>query len=309
MPSAEFEAFLRELRAAPCENPNQIGHAALRAIQDARVPEDAMPCPELQRESCTLDGVPCEWLRVPHAPQQKAVVYLHGGGWSLGSLKATRQFLAPMVRRIGIHTVSVGYRLMPEHPFPAGLDDCRTAWLAVLRQGFAPAQTALVGESAGGNLALALALRLRDEGLPLPGAIAVMSPVTYVDSLEGTHTSLKPLERVLADDSFLVTRAARLYAPDTDPRHPYLSPLYGSLSGLPPLLLTVGTDEILFDDTIRFYQKARLSGVDATLLVGDHMTHSWPIFSDRFPEAAQAVDAIGRFLHARLDGTVSAQSD
>lgn len=126
-----------------------------------------------------------------------------------------------------------------------------------------------------------------------------MSPVTYADTLEGSHTSLIPLEHILADDSFVVTKAAQLYAPHTPPEHPYISPLYGALGGLPPLLITVGTDEILFDDALRFYQKARLSGVDATLLVGDHMVHSWPIFSERFPEAAQAVEQIAQFLQGR----------
>lgn len=128
-----------------------------------------------------------------------------------------------------------------------------------------------------------------------------MSPVTYTDTLEGSHTSLVPLEPILAEDSFILTEVMRLYAPHESPRHPYISPLYGDLSGLPPVLITVGTDEILFDDAVRLYQKLRLLDQEAELIVGDHMTHSWPIFIGNFPEAEEAVTRIGRYIRTRLN--------
>jgi len=296
MTSLQFQKFMRNVECTPCENPQRIGHAALRKLQNARVADDVRPCADVDVRAGEIDGVPVEWLTPEGAPDAPVMLYIHGGGWSLGSLKTTRMFLAPMAKRLGIRTLSVGYRLMPENPFPAGLDDCFAVYLGLLEQDILPGQIFLAGESAGANIALALALRLRDRGYALPAKIAVMSPVTFVDTLEGSHTRLIPLEKILPEDSFVVTVAAAQYAPGWDLKTPYISPLYADLTGLPPTFVSVGTDEILFDDAIRFYQKARLCGVDAELLVGDRMPHSWPIFLNDFPEAGEAIDRIGAFF-------------
>lgn len=301
MPSKEFQQFLKELRAKPCDNPKRIGYQTLRRIQDERIPDGIQVEKGVAQETDELCGVAAEWLRPEGAPSKKVLFYIHGGGWSLGSIKGTRQFLAPMAKVIGLNTVHIDYRLMPEHPFPAGLNDCMNAFEGLLQKGILAQDIVLAGESAGANLALSMVLKRKDEKKPLPKALVLLSPVTYADTLDGSHTALTSLEPILAEDSFVLTEVVKLYAPGESPKNLYISPLYGDLKGLPPMLLMVGTDEILFDDTIRLYQKARLCGVPANLIVGDHMTHSWPIFIGTFPEAKKAVEEIGEYIHRVLN--------
>lgn len=228
----------------------------------------------------------------------------------MGSIRQTRIFLAPMAKRIGLATVHFNYRLMPEHPFPAGMDDCYSFYLGLLEKGWRAQNLALAGESAGANLALALLLRLKEEGIPLPAAVVLMSPITFMDTMEGSHSEMADFDYILAEDSFIISDVAELYAPGRDKTHPWLSPLYGDLSGLPPMQLFVGTDELLFDDAIRFYRKSRRAGNQVELIVGDHMPHSWPIFIGDFPEAEAAVLKMGDFLRLYLpeeeQGLVSA---
>ena len=296
MPSREYQRFLRELTSRPCDNPKRTGYAELRELQERRITTEDCGCPNVRQQMTQLGGRSAEWLIPPKAPGEKAVLYIHGGGWSLGGIRQTRRFLAPMAECFRVRTLHFDYRLMPEHPFPAGLDDCCAVYLALLEEGFRAEDMALAGESAGANLALALLLRMRDRGVPLPAAAALMSPITFLDSMEGSHTDLAPLDHILAEDSFVISEVAERYAPGADKRQPELSPLYGDLRGLPPMQIFVGTDELPFDDAVRFYQKSRMAGNEAELVVGDHMCHSWPIFMGQFPEAEAAVGAMAAFL-------------
>ncbi len=218
----------------------------------------------------------------------------------MGSIRQTRIFLAPMAKKIGFAAVHFNYRLMPEDPFPAGMDDCYSFYLGLLEKGWRAQNLALAGESAGANLALALLLRLKEEGLPMPAAAVLMSPITFMDTMEGSHTEMADFDYILAEDSFIISDVAELYAPGRDKTHPWLSPLYGDLLGLPPMQLYVGTDELLFDDAIHFYRKSRRAGNQVELIVGDHMPHSWPIFIGDFPEAEAAVLKMGDFLRLYL---------
>ena len=300
MLSSEFKRFASNLKKNPCDNPRRIGYAKLRQIQENRITSESCGCPDIRQTSVTIGGICAEWLEPERAPADKMILYIHGGGWSLGSIRQTRLFLAPMVQRFKVKTLHFDYRLMPEHPFPAGLDDCLAVYQGLLREGWRPENIVLSGESAGANLSLALLLRLKDLDLPLPAAACLMSPITFMDSMEGSHTELAELDLILAEDSFILSDVAELHAPGYDKRHPYLSPLYGDLKGMPPMMLLVGTDELLFDDTIRFYQKSRRSGNEVELLVGEHMTHSWPIFMKQFPEADKAVQKMAEFIQIYL---------
>lgn len=296
----EFEQFVRELEHTPCDNPKRTGYACLRRIQERRIRTEEAGCPGISQKMTEINGIRAEWLIPFKAPAQKMVFYIHGGGWSLGSIRQTRLFLAPMAVRFRVRTLHFEYRLMPEYPYPAGLDDCCAAYLGLLDMGICAQDIVLAGESAGANLALALLLRMKDLGKPLPVAAVLMSPVTYLDSMEGSHTELAHLDRILAEDSFVISEAAELYAPGMDKKLPGLSPLYGDLRGLPPMQIFVGTDELLFDDSLRFYRKSREAGNNVELIVGDHMVHSWPIFMNRFPEAETAVNTMAFFIWRHL---------
>lgn len=300
MLSLEFLQFADKLRRNPYDNPRRIGYAALRQIQENRILSEDCGCPNMTQTMTHIGGIKAEWLTPPGAPKEKAVIYVHGGGWSLGGIRQTRLFLAPMVQQFQIATLHFDYRLMPENPFPAGLDDCFSLYRGLLKEGWQAENLLLAGESAGANLALALLLRLKEAQLPLPAAVALMSPITFMDTMEGSHRELADLDLILAEDSFILCDVARLYAPGWDKRHPWLSPLYGDLEGLPPMQLFAGTDELLFDDTIRFYHKSRLAGNQVELIIGDHMLHSWPIFMRDFPEAESAVRTMAAFIRSHL---------
>lgn len=300
MLSSEFQRFVNNLRTQPCDNPSRTGYAELRRIQEERITTEETGCPDIEQKLIQVDGIQAEWLIPGHAPKDKAVVYIHGGGWSLGGIRQTRRFLAPMVRRFGVQTIHFDYRLMPENPYPAGLDDCERLYCGLLRDGWRAENLVLAGESAGANLALALLLRLKAQGIPQPLAASLISPITFMDTMEGSHSDLAGLDLILAEDSFLLDVVAELYAPGMDKRDACLSPLYGDLRGLPAMQLFVGTDEKLFEDTIRFYYKSRQSGNDVELVVGDHMPHSWPIFLNDFPEAEAAARTMAEFIRRVL---------
>lgn len=300
MLSSEFLKFADKLRKEPCHNPRRIGYAKLRQIQEDAITGEDAGCPGVCQTMDHINGIRAEWLIPEGAPERKAVVYIHGGGWSLGSIRQTRLFLAPMVREFGIATIHFDYRLMPEHPFPEGFDDCYALYCGLLEAGWQAENLILAGESAGANLALALLLRLKEEGLSMPAGAAFMSPITYMDSMEGSHTELADLDLILAEDSFILSDVSELYAPGWNKKHPWLSPFYGKLAGLPPMQLFVGTDELLFDDTIRFYYKSRKAGNQVELVVGDHMVHSWPTFLKEFPEAEAAVRKMTTFVRYQL---------
>lgn len=300
MLSMDFLRFVDRLKKEPCDNPKRIGYARLRQMQEERIVSEDCGCPGMLQKPDTIGGIRAEWLIPKGAPEDKAVVYIHGGGWSLGSIRQTRLFLAPMAEQFKVATVHFDYRLMPENPFPAGLDDCFLLYTGLLEAGWKEENLILAGESAGANLALALLLRLKEEKRPLPAAVTLMSPITFMDSMEGSHTFLAKQDLILAEDSFVLCEVAELYAPGWNKKHPWLSPLYGDLKGLPPMQLFVGTDELLFDDTILFYRKSRQAGNQAELIVGDHMPHSWPIFMKEFQEAETAVFNMAGFIKQYL---------
>ena len=180
MLSLEFQRFANKLRANPCDNPRRIGYAKLRRMQEERIASEDAGCPGITQIMDSIGGIQAEWLIPECAPRDKAVVYIHGGGWSLGGIRQTRLFLAPMVTQFKVPAVHFDYRLMPEHPFPAGLDDCLALYQGLLKEGWQAEDLILAGESAGANLALALLLRLKELQLPLPAAVTLMSPIRCV---------------------------------------------------------------------------------------------------------------------------------
>jgi acetyl esterase/lipase len=247
-------------------------------------------------EPVVADDVPGEWLIPPDASPPSVVLYLHGGGWTLGWSQIHRRMVAHLCRAAACRALAVDYRLAPEHPFPAALEDCLTAYRWLLKEGMLPRDIVIAGDSAGGNLTLATLMSLRDAADPLPAAAVCISPMT---DLEGTGESLRT-KKDPAQTAEFVLAMARHYAGGHDLRLPLLSPYHGDLRGLPPLLIQVGGDEILLSDATRLADDARAAGVEVSLVIWPRMWHVWHLFAPSLPEARQAVDAIGAFIRERL---------
>lgn len=237
------------------------------------------------------NGVPVEWI-VPQGAGPSVIFYLHGGGWTLGWYNSHRWFVAHLGQAAASRVLAVDYRLAPEHPYPAALEDCLTAYRWLLQQGTAPQQMVIAGDSAGGNLTLATLLALRQAGDPLPAAAVCISAMT---DLAATGASFYTQRDPMVSAPFALTMA-RHYAAGQDLRTPLLSPHYADLTGLPPLLIHVGEHEILFSDATRLADQARAAGVSAHLTVWPAMWHVWHLFVPFLPEAQQAVAAIGVFV-------------
>lgn len=269
-------------------------HADLAEIRTAfdALAERLPPPAGVDVRPAELGGVPGEWL-VPTDPEpDQGMLYLHGGGYVLGSPASHRRLVARLAETVGVAAFVVDYRLAPEHPFPAALDDAVAAWTALTAE-VAPERVLVAGDSAGGGLALALALRLRDEGRPLPGALATLSAWTDLTGASETIRSLAHLEPMLPGERLV--EVADLYRGAIAATHPLISPLHADPTGLPPLLLQVGDHEILLDDSVRMHQRAVAAGVEATLRVYPGMWHVWQAFGALIPESARAFREIARF--------------
>ena len=252
----------------------------------------------VKREAVSADGVSCEWLIPPNSPADQVLLYLHGGGFVFGLTPPHLQMGAYLARKMGMRILMVDYRLAPDHPFPAALDDCATAYRWLLKQGISAPNIAVAGDSAGGNLAITLLMELRNNGDPLPAAAACLSPVTDL-----TKDNLHPGRK----DPLLPARAVgfytRSYLGRSDAHNPLISPVFGDLRALPPLLVHAGEDEILCEDAVRLARLAESAGVDVRLEIYPRMWHVWQI-NLSLPQAVQSLEAIAHFLKAHL-GLVS----
>lgn len=247
-------------------------------------------------EPTVARGVPGEWLTPQGADPSRVLYYLHGGGFVACSPATHRRMVAGVAGRAGVRALLPDYRLAPEHPFPAALDDCVAGYQHLLELGHAPERIVIAGDSAGGALTLGTLLRLRDAGLPMPAGAVCLSPATDATLSGGSFMSRADDDAMLAPEFCRSVIAA--YLPnEADRRGPYASPLYAELSRLPPLLVQVGTHEILHDDSTRFAQRARGAGVDVTLEVWDGMWHVFQMFEA--PESRRAVERIAEFVRAK----------
>ena len=242
-----------------------------------------------------LGTIPTIRVSRPCADPCRHVLFLHGGGYITGSPALYRHILWRFAEACRAEIAAIDYRLAPEHPFPAALDDAVAAWCALLAEGADPRRCAVLGDSAGGGLALALALRLRDENLPLPAAVVAISPWTDL-AVTGASSRNDAGDPMLKSDC--LKPFAAQYLQGADPCHPYASPLYGDMGGLPPVLLQVGSDEILLDDSTRMATRLRASGCAATLEVWPRMPHVWHAFAPLMPEATRAIARVGAFVES-----------
>jgi epsilon-lactone hydrolase len=247
------------------------------------------------RAAVSANGVPCEWIIPQDSLPDRALLYLHGGGFVFGLTPQHLQMGAWLARKLGLRILMVDYRLAPQYPFPAALDDCIAAYDWLLKQGLQARSIAIAGDSAGGNLTVAALLKLRQRGDRLPAAAACLSPVTDLTEKDNPSQGFK--------DPLLPPRAVRYYTESyvghNDPHNPLISPVFGDLRGLPPLLVHVGEDEILREDAVRLMSLAKVAGVDARLEIYPRMWHVWQLFLS-LPQAVQSLDDIAHFLGANL---------
>jgi acetyl esterase/lipase len=242
--------------------------------------------------------VPVEWVAAPGASQDRTLVHFHGGGYAVGGLDSSRAFASQLSLAARARVLVVDYRLAPEHPYPAALDDAVAAYRWALDSGADPTQLTVIGESSGGGLALATLVALRDGGGPLPALTVVCSPWTDLTLSGDSMTTRKEIDPLIQGE--LLAELAKAYLGAVDPRLPTVSPLFADLSGLPDLMIQVGTAEILLDDSLRIADAARAAGVDVTLDVWDDMIHTWQLFAAFVPEGKEAIDKIGSYIDGRL---------
>jgi acetyl esterase/lipase len=245
-----------------------------------------------------LQGVPGEWVAARDIDAQGVLLFLHGGGYNAGSCKTHRAMAERLARAAHVRVLQIDYRLAPEHPCPAAIDDAAQAYRWLLGQGITPQQIAIGGDSAGGGLVLATLIALRDGGAPLPAAAFMISP--WLDmALDGesirTRAQLDPLSSFQG-----LHAAAQLYLGGRDPRDPQASPLYADLRGLPPLLIHVGDHEVLLSDATRLAERAQAAGVQVQLEIWDEMWHVWHAWADELPEAREAIAQIGAFVRQHV---------
>jgi acetyl esterase/lipase len=247
-------------------------------------------------------GVRAEWIWRPESDAERAILYLHGGGYAIGSIATHRFLMQAIGQAAGARVLGIDYRLAPENPFPAAVEDAVTSWKWLLGQGLDASRCAIGGDSAGGGLTLATLVALRDRGIALPGAAVLISPWT---DLAGTGDSVRTKA---AEDPMVTEEGLRMmaaaYLGGADARNPLASPLYADLRGLPPMLVQVGTAEILLDDSTRLAERAKAAGCECVLESWEDMVHVFPAFP-MLAESVQAIARIGDFVRARTLATAA----
>ena len=258
-----------------------------------------LPAPEgVTVEAVDAGGVPAEWHRPAGGDDSAAIVYFHGGGYCIGGVDTHRGMAGHLAVATGVPVLTVDYRLAPEHPHPAPVEDAASAYRWVLQQGVAAGRTALAGDSAGGGLAVTTCLALREGGDPLPGFAVLISPWTDVEGTGATMNTLAGDDPMVTGEGLAEMR--EWFLAGHDPRDPLVSPLHGDLAGLPPTLIHVGEREMLLDDALRLADRLRSAGVDVTCEVWPEMVHVWHMFAGQVPESDAGLEAIATWLRPRL---------
>lgn len=253
---------------------------------------------DVNSQSVEAGGVKAEWIVPPNASSDRVILYLHGGGYVMGSINTHRAMVARIARAAQARALALDYRLAPEHPFPAAVEDATAAYRWLLAQGYKPNKIVIAGDSAGGGLVLATLVKLRDANVALPACAVPISPWT---DMEGTGASMKtnadkdPMVAPSGSNGGLFNMA-KAYVGNANPKDPLASPLHADYHGLPPLLIQVGGTETLLDDSTRVAQKAKAAGVKVDLEVWDEMIHVWHVFAKLLPEGQQAIDRIGQYV-------------
>jgi epsilon-lactone hydrolase len=290
--SPQFEklvGILRERRQPSGDHPVEKLRAGMEATA-LPVADDVSVVP------VDAGGIPAEWVAAPGVADGRVVLYLHGGGYVMGSPVTHRKLAGDVSRASGARVLLIDYRLAPEHPLPAAVDDAVQAYRWLLAQGVAGGSIAIAGDSAGGGLTVATLQALREAGEALPAAAACISP--WVDLTGEAASIVSRADRDPIVDAGDLERFVWWYVGETDARA--ASPVHGDLSGLPPLLVQVGDEEVLLDDSVLLAERAGAAGVDVTLEVWPEMFHVWHAFAGRVPESTAAVEQLGAFIQRAM---------
>lgn len=288
----------------------------LKALHSATVPEEltqeeldkqrrsqeilgnlAAPMAGMKWETFEINDMPSAWMRLerPHR-RRRAILYCHGGGYTSGNLGYSKVLASKLTKATGLDVLTFEYRLAPEFPYPAALEDALMAWTYLMQLGYGARDIIVAGDSAGGNMALVLCLKLKAEGRMLPGALLLMSPWTDVTASGASYTERAEVDPMLTMDYIEAVR--RAYAGDNDPADPMLSPINGDLTGFPPSLVQVGSHEILYSDAQTLSERMRAAGVSCRLEVWEDMWHVFQMFPSK--KAAAAMESMAHFLLEQL---------
>lgn len=284
MVSKEFQQFIDAINANPF--PYEKGIAVARKYYDALA--DILPPPENAKiNEVEINGVRCEWTRVPESRDDKVVMYIHGGGYVMGGLPPYRSICAHFAKSGKAKVLSVDYRLAPEHTFPSSIEDTTACYKWLLDNGYEAENIIVAGDSAGGGLTLATLLNIRDLGMKMPAAAILFSPYTDLTFKGRSIVTNKDADPILTYD-FLKSAAQMYVGSENQYDNPLISPVYADMNSLPPMLLFVGTAEILLDDTLRVADNAKKAGVEVELVVEEDLCHIWPITAEKTPEGQKA---------------------
>jgi len=294
MPSAKarvLNAFLRATTKRRWRAGMDVGEVRSRA--DALDRRLASRLPPIAMQELRANDVPATWYGGEQLALKGTILYLHGGAWCLHLPHLYRQLATRLSALTGMRVLLPNYRLAPEHPFPAGIDDALAAYRWLIDEGCAARPLYIAGDSAGGSLTAVTLMRARDAGLPLPDCAAMLSPSTDLTMSGASHVYNERLDPMFSARA--TELVPKLYCPGAERRHPWLSPLFGDWHGLPPLLFHAGSTEMLLDDSIRAHDRARAAGVDAQLKVWPGLPHVFQIF-EWIPEATAGLREIADFL-------------
>jgi acetyl esterase/lipase len=278
--------------------------AAKKRVKDARHEMEHMansiqlPA-DVEINEIIKDGIQMTWLKTPDVIEDRVIMYLHGGTYFAGSFKTHKDLIQRLSRESRCRVLALEYGLAPEHPFPEGLNDTiKTYEWLINDKKIHPNRIIFAGDSAGGGLAIATLLKLRDLNKPLPAAVVCLSPWTDLTFQSDSYYDNKILDPRITLDGLMF--GVGLYVGDNDPRNPYISPIYGDLNGLPPLLIHVGTTEKLLDDSIRLADNAKKAGVDVTLKIWQDMIHVFQVYAVLIPEGNESIREIGIFIQNKI---------
>ena len=280
-PVIDFNTSLAELR-------EDVRRSAARMAK--------MP-PGIAVKTAEFPGFYGEWVIPAGAGEAQAILYFHGSGFVMGTSQDHRALVAKFAARCAVKALTFDYSLAPEHPYPAAINDAAAIYQWLLSSGYQAKNLVFAGDSAGGCIALSTLLVLKDQGIPLPAAVVVLSPCTDLTCSGESHITKAKAD--IAPQGATSTYTS-YYIGSSDPHSPYMSPLFGDLAGLPPLMIQVGEDETLLDDSLRFAQKAREAGVETQIHVWEGMFHCFPLLAPMFPEATLAMDEISWFIKKHL---------
>jgi acetyl esterase/lipase len=294
MTVAQLDSLVTLLRSRPAPEKPDVAQSRARYEKTAVFLGGA---PDAQYEKVDAGGVPAEWVAAPGIDAARAVLYLHGGGYVIGSLNTHRRLAYDISAASGARVLVIDYRLAPEHPFPAAVDDAAAAWRWMLAQGLDAKRIAIAGDSAGGGLTIATLVNLRDQKLGLPGCAVAISP--WVD-LEGVGASIdgRAAQDPMVQKDGLLWMAG-MYLAGQDAKSPLAAPLHADLKGLPPILVQVGTAETLLDDATRIAEKLHTASVDVKLSIWPNMLHVFPFFAPILSEGRDGCVEIGNFIRSR----------